>query len=67
MMVIDNKFNIGDLVYIKTDIDQRARLVTGITLRLFGMIYELSLSENVSNHFDFELSTERDFILATEG
>lgn len=67
MMVVDNKFEIGDLVYIKTDIDQRARLVTGITLRICGMVYELSLSENVSNHFDFEISSERDFVLSTEG
>lgn len=64
MMVIDNKYDLGDLVYIKTDVDQRARLVTGITLRPFGMVYELSLSENTSNHFDFEMSSEKDFILS---
>lgn len=66
-MVVDNKFDIGDLVYIKTDIDQRARLVTGITLRLYGMVYELSLGETTSSHYDFELSSEKDFVLATEG
>jgi hypothetical protein len=28
MMIIENKFNFGDIVYLKTDPDQRARIVT---------------------------------------
>ena len=67
MMVIDNKFEIGDFVYIKTDTDQSVRVVTGIMFRPFGCVFELTLCDETSFHYDFELSTDRNTILATNG
>lgn len=58
-MVIDNKFNFGDIVYLKTDDEQQERIVTGMMLRYTGVvIYELSCGATSSNHYDFEISEE---------
>ena len=56
-------FNIGDYVYLKTDIDQYKRLVTGYTVRSHGIIYFLSLGEEESTHYELEISDEIDILL----
>lgn len=56
-MVIDNRFLIGDIVYLKTDVEQLQRLVTAI--KVCGdssYFYELSCGRDVSEHYDFEIS-----------
>jgi hypothetical protein len=58
MMVIDNKFEIGQTVYLKTDTEQLMRIITGLTVRATSIVYELSIGERTSNHFDFEISEE---------
>jgi hypothetical protein len=60
MMVIDNKYSIGETVYLTTDDEQKKRVVTAITVRTLGVIYELSCGVAVSNHYDFEMSAEED-------
>lgn len=66
MMVIDNKFNISEVVYLKTDPDQRERIVSKISILPNGtLVYELSHTTYTSNHYDFELSREKDTILTT--
>ncbi|RLD76319.1 MAG: hypothetical protein DRJ15_15550 [Bacteroidetes bacterium] len=52
-------FKIGDTVYLKTDPAQLERLITGINIRQNGLSYEVSLSEDLSWHYDFELSREQ--------
>ena len=56
-------FNIGDYVYLKTDIDQYRRLVTGYTVRLNEVTYLLSLGEDESTHYELEISNEIDILL----
>ena len=56
IITVDIQFNIGDLVYLVTDPYQYPRIITGIFLRKTLVSYELSLGENLSAHFDFELS-----------
>lgn len=58
-------FDIGDSVYLKTDLEQCERLVTGINIRQNGISYALSHLTNESYHYDFEISKERDIIKAT--
>lgn len=66
MMVIDNKFNIGDTVYLKTDKDQLPRIVFAIKVyRAEGFFYELASGTVTSVHCDFEVSTEPNVILTT--
>lgn len=57
-MVIDNKYKLKQEVYLTTDEDQRKRVVTAITIRQGGIIYELSCGTQTSSHYDFEISAE---------
>jgi len=64
MTVIDNKFDFGDLVYLKTDEDQKVRLVTGF--RVYpggGLIYYLSCGNCISDHYEFEISSEKNVLV----
>ena len=56
-------FNIGYYVYLKTDIDQHKRIVTGYTVRFNEVTYLLSLGEDESTHYELEISHEIDILL----
>lgn len=59
-MVIDNKFELGDLVFLKTDIEQMPRLVTAIIVCPdSSFLYELVCGVHSSKHYDFEISLEK--------
>lgn len=65
-MRIDNKFNLKDVVYLKTDEQQKARIVTAITVKPNDLlIYEISCGADNSNHYDFEISAEIDVMITT--
>lgn len=64
-MVIDNKFNFGDVVYLATDIDQNPRIVTRIVISKESLIYELSCGERISSHYDIEITSEKNVLLNT--
>lgn len=66
MMVIDNKFEIGDFVYLTTDPDQLKRVVTAIKYCKGGeLVYGVQCGTVESFHYEFELSTEKDLTLAS--
>jgi hypothetical protein len=59
MMIVDNKYNFGDEVYLKTDSEQLVRMVTSIHCHPNGQIvYQLTQGTVVSDHYDFEISSE---------
>lgn len=60
---VQNKFDLGQTVYLKTDVRQYGRLVTAITIRQTGLVYELALSDDTSEHYDFEISDSEDIVL----
>lgn len=65
-MVIDNKFELGDMVYLKTDPDQRERIVSKISVLPNGLLaYELSHNTSTSMHYNFEISLEKNIVLTT--
>lgn len=66
MILVDAEHNIGDVVYLKTDIDQHKRLVTGLYIRKNNTAYMLSFGSYESTHYDFEISKEIDFNLKQE-
>jgi hypothetical protein len=65
MIVIDNKFNFGDIVYLKTDTDQRERIVTAYCLTVNGVTYELKQGNSSSWHYDYEISIQKNVLLST--
>lgn len=56
-------FDIGDYVYLKTDIDQHKRIVTGYTVRFNEVTYLISLGEDESTHYELEISHDIDVLL----
>lgn len=64
-MIIDNKFNIGDLVYLKTDNDQSQRMIISISVRKRDLVYELSFGSVSSWHYEFEITEEKDVLKST--
>jgi len=65
MMLIDTKFKIGDSVYLKTDIDQQKRLVTGYYIRMNSITYLLSCGVSESTHYDFEITEDIDVLVTS--
>jgi len=60
------KHNIGDIVYLMTDVDQYERLVTGINIRQSGIVYELSCGTQTSWHYDLEIAKDKDILKSLE-
>lgn len=58
-MVIDNKYNLGDIVYLITDEEQEKRIVTQIKLFPGGLIYQLAIGNEHSEHYEIEISKEK--------
>lgn len=66
MMIIDNKFNIGDFVYVVTDVEQDKGIITSIrVLPNNGITYMVSVGSKQDVYFEFELSAERNVLLTT--
>lgn len=64
-MILENKFNIAETVYLKTDQEQKPRLVTGLTVRQSEISYALSCGESETHHYDFEITIEKDVLKTT--
>lgn len=66
MIVIENKFEFGDTVYLLTDKDQIKRIITAMSINPGGTIrYCLANGVGESWHYDFEVSTEIDVLQTT--
>lgn len=60
MMVVDDKYRIGEVVYLFTDEDQLKRVITAIIIRSGGYIaYELSQGTDTSWHIESEISNNK--------
>ena len=62
-MVINNKFNIGDTVYIKTDVEQSPGIITCIQVNPGDILYAVSRDSRNANFYDFELSYDKDILI----
>lgn len=59
-MKINTLYDIGDIVYLKTDINQKERMVTAITITIGSHVYSLSCGDDSSEHYDIEISDTKD-------
>lgn len=62
-MEINNKFNIGEIVFLITDENQLQRIVTGFIIRKDSIIYYLSCGSLETSHYYFEIATDKNFKL----
>lgn len=58
MMVIENEYEIGSFVYIKSDPDQLRRQVVAIIVCEAALIYKLACGGSETGHYAFELTKE---------
>ncbi len=58
-MIVENRYNIGQIVYLKTCPEQKEYMVTGLTIRPHGIVYILNYGIQESDHFEIELSAEQ--------
>lgn len=54
--IITTDFDLGQVVYIKTDSDQDPCIVTAINIRPGHITYQISRSEWTQNFYEFEIS-----------
>jgi hypothetical protein len=64
-MVIDNVYEIGEVVYLKTDQQQLPRIVYCIKVYKNEALYELASGTTTSSHYEFELSKEINVLMTT--
>ena len=55
----DLKFNIGDIVYLKTDIEQKERMIVKITITPLGVYYTLACGEDETHHYAIEIDKQK--------
>lgn len=66
MMIIENKFEIGETLYLVTDEEQNKRLCTAIVICPDNsLLYEVISGTSASKHYEFELSREPDIAMKT--
>ena len=65
MMMIENKYNIGDIVYLKTDVEQMERIIIAMEINSGGLLYRLSCGENDTYHYAIEMAVEKSFIASS--
>lgn len=63
-MKISPAFAIGQIVYLKTDLDQYPRMVYAYLIYSENhIIYKLAQGTTISDHYDFELTSDKDILL----
>jgi hypothetical protein len=62
-MTIPNKYDLKQVVYLRTDTDQLPRIVTGIQIRPNLLIYNLACGTSESDHYDIEMSEEKNVLI----
>jgi len=60
-MEINTKYDIGQIVFLATDEDQKARIITGIIIRPNCVIYYLTCCSEESTHYDIEFDLEKNY------
>lgn len=62
-LTFDVAFAIGDVVYLKTDVEQLSRIVVGYSIRSNEVMYDLQHgADSVTSHYSFEISEQVDAI-----
>jgi hypothetical protein len=66
-MTINNKFKLGEMVFLRTDPEQMARIVIAIQVSVDGgLLYKLAIGMSEQWHYEAEISRERDVVLSTQ-
>lgn len=59
-VIINNVYDIEDIIYLKTDAEQLSRIVFAYIVTKDSVLYRCNCGTQVSDHYAFEMSYERD-------
>jgi|688.fasta_scaffold27086_11 hypothetical protein len=62
-MRIENKFNIGEHVYVITDKEQQVGIINGIMLTKNDILYFVGRDNNTDRFYDYELSLDKNQLI----
>jgi hypothetical protein len=62
MIFIESTLKVGDMVYVKTDVEQKPRMVTGFVVRQGYHLVIASMCGEEIHVFDFELTNEKGIV-----
>jgi hypothetical protein len=62
-MTINNKYAIGQIVYLTTDTEQKQRLIVGILIYPSTIKYIVCSGENETSHYDMEISATKNILI----
>lgn len=64
-MELNNKYNLGQKVFLYTDVDQLARMVTVLQVDLSGaLLYKLACGTTETWHFEKEICADKNIDIA---
>jgi hypothetical protein len=63
IITLDVKFAQGEIVILRTDEDMSKRVCYGYDIAGNNVIYKLACGTMVSNHFEFEIMTEKEALI----
>ena len=63
-MTINNKYQIGETVYLRTDFDQKPYYITQIHIYTGGFSYSLFSNGYDTGAYEFEISNVKDSLLS---
>lgn len=63
MININNKFNIGETVYLITEDETKPRIVYAIIITKCELTYKLASGTITSEHYEFELTEEKPILI----
>lgn len=63
--ILDNKYEIGETVYLVTDPEQIPRMIYCFLVFRNEILYKVACGVTSSDHYDFELSTEKSVLITT--
>jgi hypothetical protein len=65
MMVLQNKYELGQMVFLKTDPDQHARQLTQIAIGANGSLrYAVTFGTQETWHYEIEMSDEKNVLVS---
>ena len=59
MIIIDNTYELEQVVYLKTDTQQLPRVVYCIEVYKGNLIYGLAQGAGISKHYEFEMTEDK--------
>lgn len=65
-MTFKSKYDFGQILYLKTDVEQLPRIITRIMFNYATVAYELSCGTTTSEHYEYEVAEEKDVLITSD-